>query len=394
MTEEKRPDWDYQDKLPAVDGVDTVQLPVRISQVEHTEVYRPERAPRWTSWVRTFFTRQGHLRTMFCEMSGGSPDMTPSYCHEYASPQRLAEAGIRRLHRWCESRNHGRTWRSIKTTDLSDRYTPRPDEFILLDDGALLGVGGVWAGWDEAKATYDTIGHCMAWRSLDDGETWSPPVSLNDPARVHCFWCHPKRLRNGTIVLPAYGCFDRANPSPQTDAFLYFSEDRGQTWSGPLLLARGIPARTNDEPEAVELENGDLLVVLRHANLTVKENEGLYMNCGQILVKRTPAGWDVGELVPTIMGFRGFPALLRTRDNIIICAGSTQQFNFSVDNGRTWSKTGSITDPRHKRMNHYPILTELPDGRVLSVYHYGNHWPYPPPEDEWIHATSFRAQRL
>ena len=39
------------------------------------------------------------------------------------------------------------------------------------------------------------------------------------------------------------------------------------------------------------------------------------------------------------------------------------------------------------------LFRELPDGRVLSVYHVGNHWPYPPPQDEWIHATSFRVRR-
>jgi hypothetical protein len=393
MTEEKRHDWSYQDKLPAYGGSGSVDLPVTIEQVEHVEVYRPERAPRWTSWVRTWWTRSGHLRAFFLELTGGSTDMKPSYSYEYASPEQLKAAGVKRCFRWCQSADQGRSWQLIKTQEFPDTYLPHQNEFLLLDDGTLLGIGGVWAGWNEQKQAYDDVGHTMAWRSNDEGETWSEPVSLNDPQRMTSYGGHPKQLRDGTVVLAAYGTLDRQNPSPETDAFLYFSTDRGRTWSEPLLIAKGIPTRTNDEPDAVELANGDLLVVLRHANRTRPDNDGLYMNCGQLYVKRTATGWQPGEHRLTNMGFRGFPALLRTRDNILICTGSIQQFNFSIDDGQTWSTTGTIRDPRYPRQNHYPVMKELADGRILSVYHYGNHWPFPPPEDQWIHATSFRVRR-
>ncbi len=393
MAEETRHDWNYENMLKAADGIGTVTLPVQISRIEHHEVYRPEKAPRWTSWVRTWFTRNGHLRASFTELTGGSAELEPSYSYEAAPPEKLKAAGLQRYFRWCESKDHGRTWQTIKTRDYSDRYFPQPDDFLLLQDGTLLGIGGILEGWDYEKGTYDVVHQAMAWRSNDDGETWSDPAILNDPKKIQAIWCHPKQLRDGTIVLPAYGRFDLNNKSPQTDVFLYFSYDGGKTWSEPLLLIKGIETMTNDEPEAVELENGDLLVVLRHANLTLPPDKGLYMNCGQIVVKKTPAGWQPGEHILTNMGFRGFPALLRTRDNILICTGSIQLFNFSVDNGQTWTPTGTIADPRYPRQNHYPILKELPDGRIISVYHYGNHWPFPPPEDEWIHATIFSLKK-
>jgi hypothetical protein len=393
MSEEKRSDWAYENKLPTYNGIGSVKLPVRISQVEHHQVYRPETKPSWTSWVRIWFSRDGHLRVSFTELTGGSTKMEPSYVHEYASPEKLKETGLRRYIRWCESKDHGRTWRTIKTLDRSDMYLPHPEDYLLLQDGTLLAVGGIWAGWDYEKKAYENIGQAMIWRSDDEGETWNTPAVLNDPKKIQAYWCHPKQLRDGTIVLPAYGSFDLNNKSPQTDSFLFFSYDGGKTWSEPRLLIKGTETMTNDEPEVVELENGDLLVVLRHANLTLPEDKGLYMNCGQIIVKKTPAGWQPGEHLLTNMGFRGFPALLRTRENILICTGSIQQFNFSVDNGRTWSPTGSISDPQYPRMNHYPILKELADGRIVSVYHFGNHWPFPPPEDEWIHATFFKVTK-
>ena len=83
----------------------------------------------------------------------------------------------------------------------------------------------------------------------------------------------------------------------------------------------------------------------------------------------------VRPLEPTKLAFRGCPAVLRNRDGILICAGSGNQFNFSVDEAKTWSDTATTLDPAIGRHNHYPALLELPDGQVLSVYHVGNHWP-------------------
>jgi hypothetical protein len=393
MSDEQRSDWAYENKIPVFKDIGELTLPVQLNRIEHGQVYRPETAPKWTSWVRMWLTRSGRLRVSFTEITGGSKEMEPTYIHEYAAPEKLKEAGLKRFIRWCESEDHGRTWKTIKMLDRSNMRLPHPDEFLLLDDGNLLGVGGIWADWDYEKNTYNDIGQAMAWRSNDEGETWNTPVILNDPNKIRTFWCHPKQLRDGTIVLPAYGYYDLNNRNPQTDAFLYFSYDGGKTWPRPLLMIKGIETMTNEEPEALELENGDLLVVVRHSNPTRPDNDGLYMNCGRIIVKKTPTGWEPGEHQLTPMGFCGFPALLRTHDNILICAGSNQQYSFSIDNGRTWSQTGRVVDPQYPRRNHYPILKELPDGRIISVYHYGNHWPFPPPDEEWIHATIFKITK-
>lgn len=384
----ERTDHNYQDFLPSALPTDVEGL---VDDVKHAQVYRTATGPNWSCWTRVWFTPEGYLRVAFTDMSGGPAGITPSYAFEYAPADKLAEQGIKRCRRWCESRDGGQTWQPIREIDASDPLEPQPDFFLLLDDGATLGVGGVWNGWDFDKNTYTTIGHTMAWLSSDGGASLSKPVSLNDPEEMASFCCKPRQLRDGTIVVPAYGTFDKKAPNPTTDAWLWFSVDRGKNWSKPLLLASGIPTRTNDEPTVAELANGDLLVVLRHSNPKA-EGAALYTNCGQMVVKRSESGWKPGEWQPTTMGFRGFPELLRTRNGVLICAGSGNQYNFSVDDGKTWSRTIGICDPTYNRHNHYPALTELPDGRILSVYHLGNHWPYPPPEDEWIHATSSRLK--
>lgn len=404
FAEEKRSDHAYESFLYNADTM--VKLPVKITEVEHVQVYKTAEVPKWSCWTRAWFTPKGHIRVSFLDMSGGPAGLKSSYSYECALPEALAKLGIKRCYRWFESQDSGRTWQQINEVAASDPLKPQPDSFLLLDNNLFLGIGGVWSIWDIEKNSYSTniIGHAMAWISSDGGQSWSTPVSLNNPDQSKAYSCHPRQLRDGTIVVPAYGIFDLKNPgvagidSPPerglfTDAWLWFSKDRGKTWSRPLLLARGIPTRTNDEPELVELGNGDLLVVLRHANLLAKD-AAVYLNCGQIIVKKTTSGWQAGPLRQTNMQFRGFPALLRTRKGILICAGSNNQFNFSVDEGQTWSDTCKIPDPKYNRHNHYPRLLELPDGRILSIYHIGNHWPYPPPpENQWIHATSFRVHR-
>ncbi|MBN1346081.1 MAG: exo-alpha-sialidase [Phycisphaerae bacterium] len=383
----------YQNVFP---GARTVTLPVKVEDLKHATVYKTDKGPKWSCWTSAWLTPEGHIRVGFVDMSGAPADPKPSYGYEYAHADVLRKQGIKRCWRWCESRDGGATWRPIREIDASDTLAPQMQQYLLLKDRSLLGIGGVWHEWDFTKNTYICYGHTMAWLSKDNGTSWSKSVSLNDPSKTESFCCRPKQLSDGTIVVPAYGTLDRQGKGKglklNTDAWLYLSKDGGKSWSEPLVLARGQENRSNDEPDLVELAGGDLLVILRHAN--PKAKGGLvYLNCGQIIVNKTPEGWRVGPVTPTKLAFRGFPSVLRTREGVLICAGSGNQFNFSVDEGKTWSDTATILDPAVARPNHYPALLELPDGRILSVYHVGNHWPYPPPQDEWIHATSFRVKR-
>ncbi len=383
----------YQNVFP---GARTVTLPVKVEDLKHVRVYKTAKGPKWSCWTTTWLTREGHVRVGFVDMTGTPADPKPSYGYEYARADVLGKQGIKRCRRWCESRDGATTWQPIRELDASDPLAPHPNFHLLLKSRSLLGIGGVWHEWDFTKNAYVCYGHTMAWLSTDDSRSWSKGISLNDPNHTESFCCRPKQLSDGTIVVPAYGTLNRQGRRRglklNTDAWLWFSTDGGRSWSKPLVLARGQPNRSNDEPDIAELGNDDLLIILRHSNPKAK-GAGVYLNCGQVIVGKTPAGWRVGPLKPTNLGFRGCPAVLRTRDGILICAGSGNQFNFSVDEGRTWSDTATILDPAVKRHNHYPALLELPDGRVLSVYHVGNHWPYPPPQDEWIHATSFRVRR-
>jgi hypothetical protein len=372
-----------------------IPLPVRITDVEHIKVYESSADSKWSSWARAWQTPEGALRVQFKYIEGGPADLAPEYRWQFTDLANHKDLGLIRTFRTVESRDGGHTWSTIGVSDDSDTSAVRIFPGFYLDRDTFLGTGGVVFTWDDEKNTYRWTGRTMSARSTDGGETWKETFAVNDPREYLMFHeGRVKRLGDGTIVLPVYGTPPARLGSNSWDAFLYFSRDGGRRWSEPLLLGRGTSALSFEEPEVAELGNGDLLVVMRHSNPEKIGTQEVYVNCGQVVVRRARDQWVAGPHTVTHMGFRGHPALLRTREGIVICAGSGNQFNFSVDDGRTWSETLRPADPQYNRHNHYPVLLELPDGRVMSFYHMGNDWPYPPPEPEWIHATSFRVSRL
>lgn len=392
--------WNYENIFDDIlKGKDLVAhaapMPVTITDLEFRKVYETPAGPKWNSWTQAWLTESGALDLVFKVIEGGPTKLSSDYKWQYIGPKALREAKITRTYRHLESTDNGRIWRPVAVYDASDLESPMILPALGLGRGTLLGVGGVWCPWDEVRNTYKIYGKLMTALSRDNGKTWEHEQILNDPAKDCSIWCHPRLLRDGTLVLPAYGTsrIDGATADVPWSACLFFSNDGGKSWSKPLLLAKGTPTLSIEEPDVAELGNGDLLVIMRHTNPSKAGSGEVYVNCGQIIVRKVNSKWVAGPLMRTHLGFRGMPALLRTRDGVLICAGSGNQYNFSVDDGKTWSATQIIADPTYLRHSHYPVMVELANGRIMSVYHLGNDWPYPPPEPQWIHSTSFKLSR-
>ena len=84
-----------------------------------------------------------------------------------------------------------------------------------------------------------------AW-SLDDGKTWTPPVSTGFKGVAP----HLRLLSNGLVGLCTYG-----RPGPVT---IMFSSDEGKNWVGTTPIFSGKSTRYTD---LIEVEPGKLLVV-------------------------------------------------------------------------------------------------------------------------------------
>ena len=144
---------------------------------------------------------------------------------------------------WSEKRyigpetQHGDNWNSIRVSQMSDGR-------ILLVCDRVIGV--------ETSAETELY----LWESTDDGKTWNEGKRIG----IHGY-CSDKirELSGGTLML----CVSVFNSmSGKTEVLAYRSTDNGKTWSGPVTAAAD-PRYTFIEPALLELKDGTIAVFLR-----------------------------------------------------------------------------------------------------------------------------------
>ena len=106
-----------------------------------------------------------------------------------------------------------------------------------------------WSGFQKAAcfASFERVAMTTWGRlgPLDDGKTWSPPVSSGFKGVAP----HLRLLSNGLLALTT------GRPGPVT---IMFSTDEGKKWVGITPIFTGKSTRYSD---LIELEPGKLLVV-------------------------------------------------------------------------------------------------------------------------------------
>jgi len=203
----------------------------------------------------------------------------------------------------------------------------------LLADGALL------AAYDLAEAVGAIDYHTWLSRSVDGGESWSEPerfydVAAREPTRDHV---RISRLADGNLVGAGWRCHtdhpDVGGWNPDTygvergDWFLLRSVDGGRNWTGPRYFAPPISEQPYEHCHAM-VETRDGRLILPTGLLRTWEG-------------KAPRGLKTIALV-------------------------------SEDGGQTWPEHLELfEDPSQELIFHEVSLTELPDGRLLSVA-----WPF------------------
>jgi hypothetical protein len=174
-----------------------------------------------------------------------------SYC---GAPHRTDESLLFR------SYDNGRTWgdKSLIASDtkgyLGQHYGINYNETALLNlgNGELVAMIRADSSFhsDEGKPMrVGGIGELLISRSFDSGLSWFPPKSTG-------IWGQPAhllKLSDGRIIC-TYGY--RKKPY---GIRAVLSEDRGCTWSDPIIIHEGAPSWDIGYPSSVELSQGSIL---------------------------------------------------------------------------------------------------------------------------------------
>ena len=268
------------------------------------------------------------------------------------------------------STNFGGTWTLVGRDEFRTCMNGITGEAeTVLPDGAILrGVWGKYLPYDEVPQD----GYME--RSTDNAGTWSGPELINRD-EGYLFW--PKRirvLRDGR-VLTGGGLF-RRHPGRDTRSgwfedstpALFVSDDGGRSWSAPIPA---VPEeqlkqfRITEEFDWVELDDGDLLLILR---------AGVEEGRLQTRLRRRGAIWEPTPVVPAGLPYSGHPELLMTREGHILHLATTG-ISHSPDQGRTWQDLpiddGLAEIRSDPATPYYPKAIQMANGEILVVGHVG-----------------------
>jgi len=177
------------------------------------------------------------------------------------------------------SRDGGRTWSrptNIVDTPLDDRNPA----FGILRDGTFVLGFTILDGYREGKWAPEIARFtCHFTRSEDGGRTWEKPAKLDmSPYDDGSPYGKIIELDNDELLMPVYAWYlpaygDEAKPAEKRESFalVYRSRDKGKTWSGQTLIARGF-----NETALCLLDDGRILAVMRE-----QKNDGLWQSVSE-----------------------------------------------------------------------------------------------------------------
>jgi hypothetical protein len=313
----------------------------------------------------------------------------PARLREFGNAVRLPDGELLAL--WIEENQHGtpgwaampRSGRLMSLRSADDGVTWREHRVFLdtpsddrhayltqLADGTLLCVGLI-------QFTAFGVNAASAWcmRSADAGRTWDDPSPIRmpeplcaaDPQRRidprGVFFTQPAlEVAEGSLLLPVFSWMASGKG---TRCFLLRSRDRGLTWGDASLIAEDTAGVNNYcEPSIAVASSGRWVCVMRDEIYNVPGDPfGGYTLAPTHGCVSDDAGrtWSTPEPLP--LDFpgpgSGAPCVIATAKGVLVFASNTG-VAFSWDSGTTWI-------PQALRLGYYPVLTALPDGRVLSL---------------------------
>ena len=279
------------------------------------------------------------------------------------------------------STDDGATWSAMRRIMDYDADVPGSrgngvgDPAILVDakTGAIL-VAALWSKGNRAWTgsgpglTPDETGQFVICKSIDDGVTWTMPVSITPQVMKKgwrlCFQGPGSGIqtKDGTLVFPAQ--YKGQDGVPHS-CFIA-SVDGGATWT---ISPPAIPGKPPTSESAVaELADGSLLLSMRNEAHVGKRAWARWEWKGKLAEGKWSEPW-LAVVDPTCMAslirhpngelLLSNPNNPKRRDHLTIRA--------SGNGGKTWSD-GKLLDPGTAM---YSCMTVLRDGRIGILYESG-----------------------
>ena len=374
--------------------------PFHISEFSKRTIYHSPQTPGYTCWVGIWNMPDGSTMISFAQATGpiaGRPKAPPEIRKRLTWPPPFPDGtgarepydmtGLDLANVYLRTPDGGNTWRPVSAEHFKScmNFCATQNEIALSDGSILRVVWGHYLPYDEVPQTG------FIQRSTDGAKTWGPPEIVLDPRK---YSYRPKRirvLRDGRVILtgamaevPA-GSKTRVEYSALLRPVLLVSEDDGKTWLEPVeVLPEPLrrPPYSGEEYDVAELPNGDLLLVFRWAVYDSSTGQRVREERRQSVLKKTGTTWKPGPVRSAPFPHSGHPELLATREGPILHL-ATSGISWTTDGGAHWH------DAEVEGTGYYPRAVQLPDGRILCVYHDGGDDAYGD-VDQSIGACTFR----
>lgn len=374
---------------------DTLSDKFRIVEFSKRTIYHSPQTPGYTCWAGIWNMPDQSTMVSFTQATGplkGRPKAPPDIRKQLTWPpsghgDSYDMTGLKLANVHLRTTDGGNTWQQISSDTFKSCMNWCTAQAVdALTNGTILrGVWGFYLPYDNKPRSG------FIQRSMDGSRTWGPPEIVLDP-RKHTFM--PKRIRvlkDGRLIMmgamakiPA-ASKTRKEYSGLLRPILMVSEDDGRTWLKPVeVLPEELrkPPYPGEEYDAAELPNGDLLLVFRWAAYDLSTGKFIREERRQSILIKTNQTWKPGPIGPAPFPHSGHPELLATREGPILHI-ATSGISWTTDGGENWH------DADVEGTGYYPSAVQLPDGRILCVYHQGGDNGYGD-VDQSIGACSFR----
>ena len=369
-------------------------MQVTAQDFQRRTLYHSPQTPGYTCWSGLWEMPDGSVMVAFTQITG------PLEGWRQRAPQAVLErmptaqqenpaydmTGLAQENVYLRSTDGGQTWIKVSSDPFSSCLNGYCNgEVAVLADGTLLRLA-----WGQSLTYCDVRSTGFLQRSTDGAKTWGPPEYVSDDPHLQTFPTRLHRLRDGRLLLTGGAAtYDPDNWNwmtllTQTRHCLWVSSDpAGTAWAGPLYIVPEDAPYRCEEWDAAELQNGDLLAVLRTQTYDAAGQVVSVARHQTILTKQGDS-WAPGTIVAAPFPHSGHPTLLVTREGPILhVAGSG--ISWTADRGATWTPL-DIPAPAY-----YPHAVQLADGAILAVSHLGSDDPYGK-TDQSIMLDRFRLE--